>query len=234
MQAPNFPEHRFRKLNDEQMKIQCPKCKNVAPADQVNMATDLAFCPQCNEGFRISESIDRETVNPEILRNPPKGAWFRKEMDRIVVGASTRSPAAFFLVPFMCVWSGFSLGGIYGSQIAKGEFNLGMSLFGIPFILGSLLFWSLALMTICGKVEVSIGRLSSVFVGVGKLGWTRKFEWSTVQNIREDGATMNYPGSQQGSIVLEGKERLKFGSGLNEQRRYFVVNTLKYLLQESR
>lgn len=216
------------------MKIQCPKCKQAVPADQVNMGTDLAFCPHCNDGFKVSEAIDQDTVNPDILRDPPKGAWFKKEMDRVVVGATTRSPAAFFLVPFMCVWSGFSLGGIYGSQIAKGEFDLGSSLFGIPFLLGSILFWSFALMAVCGKVEVSIGKLSSVFVGVGRLGWTRRFEWPDVHAIREDGTNVSYPGGHQAAIVMEGKTRIKFGAGLNGKRRYFVLNALKYLKSESR
>ena len=55
-------------------------------------------------------------------------------MDTVSLGATTRSPIAFFLVPFMCVWSGGSLGGVYGSQVLNGEFDLGISLFGIPFI----------------------------------------------------------------------------------------------------
>jgi hypothetical protein len=198
------------------------------------MATDLAFCPQCNEGFKVSDSIDQDTMNPEILRSPPKGAWFRKEMDRIVVGATTRSPIAFFLVPFMCVWSGGALGGIYGSQIAKGEFDLGSSLFGIPFIIGSIVFWSLALMSICGKVEVSIGKASHVFVGVGRVGWTRRFEWAAVQTIREGFSMVSYPGGHQGTIVMEGETRIRFGTGLNDKRRYFVLNALKYLKSETR
>ena len=85
------------------MQFQCPKCRRTVPPEQVNVATDLAFCPKCHEGFKISASIDEEVVNANILQNPPNGAWFRKEMDQVVVGASTRSPAAFFMVPFMCV-----------------------------------------------------------------------------------------------------------------------------------
>jgi hypothetical protein len=215
------------------MKIQCPKCKQSVPSDQVNMGTDLAFCPQCNDGFKVSESIDQDSVNPDLLRTPPEGAWFKKEMDSVVIGATTRSPIAFFLVPFMCVWSGVSLGGIYWSQITKGEFDLSSSLFGIPFLLGSILFWSLTLMAICGKVEVSIGQLSSVFVGVGKLGWTRRFEWPAVQTIREDGTNLRYPGGHQSVIVMEGETRIKFGTGVNEKRRYFILNALKYLKSES-
>ena len=211
------------------MRIQCPKCKRIVPPNQVNVVTDIAFCPDCVDGFSISTAMDIDSVNPEILQHPPAGAWFREEMDRMVVGATTRSPVAFFLVPFMCVWSGGSIGGIYGTQIAKGEFNLMLSLFGIPFLLGSILFWSLALMSIFGKVEVTIGSLSSVFVGVGKIGWTRKFEWREVQTIREDGSTVSYPGGHQGIIVMEGKSRLKFGSGLNDKRRFYVFSVLKLM-----
>lgn len=216
------------------MKILCPKCKRAAPPDQVNMATDLAFCPDCNDGFRISENLGSEAVNPDILRDPPKGAWFKQDMHGTVIGATTRSAMAFFLVPFMCVWSGASLGGIYGTQIMKGEFNLGMSLFGIPFLLGSVLFWAIALMAVCGKVEVKIGRASSVFVGVGRFGWTRKFDWSEVATIREDITGVHRQGGAQRAIVFEGKERLVFGSGLSENRRYFLLNALKFLKSQDR
>jgi len=193
------------------------------------MATDLAFCSRCNEGFNVSSSIDQAAVNSDVVYNPPQGAWFRQDMDRVVFGATTRSPAAFFLIPFMCVWSGFSLVGIYGSQIAKGQFSLSSSLFGMPFLLGTFVLGALALMAVCGKVEVSIGQDSSVFTGIGKIGWTRKFDWRSVQTIREGMANMDDSSGRTACIVLEGKERLKFGSGLNEQRKYYILSTLKYL-----
>ncbi|MFZ4702594.1 MAG: hypothetical protein ACOYMG_21325, partial [Candidatus Methylumidiphilus sp.] len=59
-------------------------------------------------------------------------------------------------------------------------------------------------------------------------------EWSAVQTIREVGTNVSYPGGHQAAIVLEGKERLKFGTGLNEKRRYFVLNVLKHLKSGSR
>jgi hypothetical protein len=216
------------------MKIQCPKCSQVIPPDQVNVAVDVALCPQCNEAFKVSDLFDQDTVDPDLLKNPPNGAWFRKEMDQIVVGATTRSPIAFILVPFMCVWSGGSIGGIYGSQIISGKFNLLLSLFGIPFLIGSIIFWTFAFMAICGKVEVTIGRISSVFVGIGKAGWKKYFDWSSVKAIREGFSYNQYPGSNQGLIVIESKEPFKFGTGLNENRRYFILNVLKYLKAEER
>jgi hypothetical protein len=87
-------------------------------------------------------------------------------------------------------------------------------------------------MAICGKVEVKIsGENSSVFVGIGSLGWRRRFSWNEVDSIREEGSKMSYPGSHSGGIVMEGKTRLKFGQGLSESRRYFVFNALKWLKQ---
>ncbi len=216
------------------MKIQCPGCKEVVPGDQVNMGTDLAFCPQCNNGFKISEAVDQEIINEEVLRDPPKGTWYRKERNGVVLGASTRSAAAFFLVPFMLVWSGGSLGGIYGSQILSGKFDLLTSLFGIPFLLGSILLWALALMAIWGRVVVTIGRESSVFVGIGPVGWSRSFNWSNVKTIREDISFSGRNNSRQTAIVMEGDKRLRFGSGLNEARRYFLLSSLKYLKSQEK
>jgi hypothetical protein len=219
-------------------KIQCPKCSRVVPSDNVNVITDVALCPTCNEAFRVSESIDIGGMNDVALQNPPKGSWFRRESNGFTIGASTRSPFAFFIVPFMCVWSGGSLGGIYGSQITSGKFNLTESLFGIPFLLGSIVFWSVAMMSICGKVEVSVlGDDVTVFVGVGSFGWSRRCKWMNVKTIREEVARGMYFGNfgnYGAGIVLEGTSRLKFGTGLNEERRYFLLQGLRYLKGVSR
>jgi len=215
------------------MKIKCPKCKRPVPPEQVNMGTDLAFCPQCNEGFKISEILDEDSFNEHVLRNPPKGAWFRREREHAVVGATTRSPTAFFLVPFALVWAGGSMGGIYGSQIIVGKFNPFLSLFGLPFLAGSIFLVSMMFMTVFGKTEVRIGRNSSVFSGIGPIGKTRRFDWSSIRNIKEM-AGMNQSGNGSGAvIVMEGKERVKLGSLLNDKRRYFVLNALKQLKSET-
>ena len=108
------------------------------------------------EVFRLSSLVQATASGPVDLNEPPPGAWYQEDFDGFVVGATTRHPIAFILVPFMCVWSGFSLGGIYGSQIAQGRFNLFESLFGIPFIIGTLIFGSMALMSVCGKVIVRV------------------------------------------------------------------------------
>jgi len=213
------------------MRLNCPTCSTPYPPENINVQTDVAHCPRCNTLANPS-ALMAATYEPEVIATPPPGAWYREEINQTVVGASTRSVIAFFLVPFMCVWSGFSLGGIYGTQIVKGEFNLVMSLFGIPFLLGSLLFWSFALMAIWGKVEVRLrSSRGTVFTGVGSLGWKRHFNLADIDSVEEGLTNMNYPGKiGHGAIVLSGKTSLTFGSNLKEARRHFVLHALRAYL----
>jgi hypothetical protein len=211
------------------MKFTCPKCRRPLLPENINAQTDLAVCKECGEVSRLSELAD-SGFDPAALQSPPPGAWYREVLSEHIFGATTRSPVAFFLVPFMCVWSGFSLFGIYGTQIRTGHFNLTASLFGIPFILGSLLFWTFALMACFGKVELRIrdGR-GKVFTGIGAVGWTRSFNLDEVDRIEEQGTNTRYPGAQGTSIVLIGKTLLRCASNVSEPRRYFLVNVLKRL-----
>ncbi len=212
------------------MKIICPSCDSPIDSGQLNVETDVAVCRKCNQGFQLSALIaagqDAEEVD---LVDPPRGAWFANDITGWTAGATTRSPIAFFLVPFMCVWSGFSLGGIYGSQIVAGKFDLLMSLFGIPFILGTLLFGSLAVMTVVGKVVVTVDRnVGRVFTGVGRIGWTQHFDWNAITRIEEDGLGYHHAGSTSGLVIaLIGTTRIKFGSMLTDARRYFMLQALR-------
>lgn len=197
------------------------------------MATDVAVCSHCNEAFTLSALIDGGLDSEDFdLSTAPNGAWFSESFDGWTLGATTRSPMAFFLVPFMCVWSGGSLGGIYGAQIVSGKFNLGLSLFGIPFLFGTLLFGSLAVMTVCGRTMVTVDNNNSgrVFTGVGPFGWTRLFDWSSITRIEEEYVSGRHSRGRNMVIVLTGATRLKFGSLLSESRRYFVLRALRKLL----
>lgn len=214
------------------MKISCPVCSKLIPPSGMNLETDVALCTGCHEAFAISTLIAAGQDSQDFdLSNMPRGTWFSETFDGWTIGASTRSAAAFFIVPFMCVWSGFSLGGIYGTQIAKGEFVLLASLFGIPFLLGTLLFGSIAVMTVCGKVTVTVdGNRGCVFVGAGPMGWTGRFDWGEIKRIDQDLSSVQHAGNHGAVIVLVGKTKLKFGSMLTEPRREFVLQALRRLL----
>lgn len=209
------------------MKFQCPTCGQPFIAENINIQTDVALCAGCNQISRPSDLVDTDYV-PASFNRPPKGAWYRTSMNEIVIGATTRHPMAFFLVPFACVWSGGSMAGIYGTQIKNGSFNWMMSLFGLPFLVGSIFLISATLMAIFGKVEVRLrGRRGTIFVGIGSLGWKRAVNLDEVETITEEGLAGRHSGYQGMGIVLQGRTRLRFATNLNETRRYFVLNALR-------
>jgi len=222
--------------------MKCPDCYTRIPNENLNIAADIAQCPSCDLVFKISDNIPRRArqeakAKMEIDENfdisqPPNGAWINQGEGELIVGATTRSFMALFMVPFMLIWSGGSLGGIYGSQIMNGEFNLFMSLFGIPFLLGSILFWGITLMFITGKVEITLDqREGKVFTGVGKIGYTKRFDLDDITTVREKITTGNKERTGT-AIALEGQKQITFGGFLSESRRYYLLKTLQKVLAD--
>jgi len=214
-------------------KMKCPKCNAEIHTKNINIYTDIAQCITCGHVFRISESIEN-SIDGEFNENDtPEGTWIKKDFNSIIIGASTQSPIAFFLVPFMLVWSGGSIGVIYGTQIINGKFDLVESLIGIPFLIGAIIFWTFTFMAIWGKVELSLNRKGGrIFTGVGNFGLTKRFLWSEVNTINERSANMRYPGSQGRNLVFEGNKRISFGLGVREERRYYLFRAIKSIMKK--
>lgn len=209
------------------MKFSCPVCHRPLLPEDINVQTDLALCKACGQVAKLS-ALANPDFDAAAVSLPPPGVTYSETTGGHVIRATTRHPIAFLLVPFMMVWSGFSLGGIYGSQIWNGRFDFITSLFGLPFLGGTVLFGSIALMAVCGQVEVRVsGVEGSVFAGVGPFGWRRPFNLDEVDAIEDSATKMNYPGSQGASIVLRGSTVLRFGTNLSEPRRYFILNVLR-------
>jgi hypothetical protein len=95
---------------------------------------------------------------------------------------STASWVTLILWPFMLVWAGGSLGGIYGPQIKSGEFSWMMSLFGLPFLAGSVILFGVAFMSTFGRVIVESGQDGLLRIRKGGLGlyWTKSAAWMDV------------------------------------------------------
>jgi len=212
--------------------MKCPKCNSEIQTENINIKSDIAQCVKCNNLFKISESlVDIDDGFNE--KETPNGAWIKTDFNSTIIGATTRSPIAFFLVPFMLIWSGGSIGGIYGSQLINGKFDLVQSLFGIPFLIGSIIFWSFALMSIWGKVELTLDNQGGkIFTGIGNIGLIKRFLWTDVKSIKEKQANYHYPGSQGGTIVLEGKKKISFGLGVKEGRRYYLYRAIKSIMNK--
>jgi hypothetical protein len=215
------------------VEVVCPRCRRELPPDGVNVAKDLAYCAECRQAFSFSQLVTTAESMKIDLGRPPKGAWFERTAEGFVVGSTARSPIAFFLVPFMIVLSGGSLGGIYGSQIATGKFDLLMSLFGIPFLLGSVLFWSIALMAVAGRIVITRrGDELSMFTGVGPVGFTKRVRWSELRDL-EDLAKRLAP-AVQNKRRRRRREGPTLGDGLTAERQDFVINAVTRMLAERR
>ena len=119
---------------------------------------------------------------PASLEAPPKGLRFTEDLTGFRVVLSTASWVALIVWPFMLVWAGGSLGGIYGTQIKSGEFNWMLSLFGLPFLAGSVFLFGIAFMATFGRVIVESGPDGLLRIRKGGLGlyWTKSAAWLDV------------------------------------------------------
>ncbi|GAA4433828.1 hypothetical protein [Bremerella cremea] len=237
------------------MKLRCPNCEIYLPARQMNVEKDIVICHDCNEAFSISNllgvtktpaapigngwqsetgySTTAVSNFPFDINMPPRGVAYDNSGMGWRIAATTRNWMALFLIPFMCVWSGFSLGGIYGSQIVEGEFNPFLSLFGIPFLLGTLVMGWMALMSLFGQVVVRADEMDRdggiVFQGIWPLGRTRRFRWSDVQNIDETQSFTRKGGATTHIRLMRSEGDIKFGGMLSEERRRYIMQALLQL-----
>jgi len=57
----------------------CGQCQNTIPAEDVNVAADLAFCRPCNHATKLSDLVSSASVPLMEFdpTNPPHGTWAR-------------------------------------------------------------------------------------------------------------------------------------------------------------
>src|SRR4051794_38451418 len=70
----------------------CSKCKTVIPADDINVANDVAYCRPCNVSFKLSELTHGSDLTADLdVHRPPQGTWYRSDGAGKVIGATHRS-----------------------------------------------------------------------------------------------------------------------------------------------
>jgi hypothetical protein len=209
------------------MEVMCKFCKSKIKSENINVVKDTAYCSNCENITALSALVSSTASSSFNPAGSESGITVTDQSYSWSIQASHLGPISIFLVPFTAVWAGGSLSGIYGSQLAKGELNLEQSLFGIPFLLGSIVLVTLTLMSLFGRTVVSNENGKAlIFIGIGKIGWYRRFEWSSIDRVSE---SMNI---QYKSISLEGGSRLSFGWGLSSKKLYFIANYLRSKLKK--
>jgi hypothetical protein len=209
----------------------CPNCGKELPLADINMAQDMALCRACGfSGSFLGASSVPQMTDEEMAR-PPKRVSLRREFgDALTIECRPKRASLLFLIPFTLFWSGISMGGIYGTQIAHGQLDWKLSLFGLPFLIGTIVLVTVILYQIFGKTTVTLAkgriRLSTGLFGVGR---SRELacEPGTMVTIEKSGYRVN--NVPQPEIVLtSGDQKLKFGAmGLSDEARNYVAAVLR-------
>lgn len=198
-------------------------------------------CPHC--GMTISEEElveaddDAEFSDSILSSPPPKHLTVRTEIDGVTPVTTIRyrrlNPVILFFLPFTCLWAGGSMAGLYGTQIVRHEFNLQQSLFGIPFLIGSIVLVSACLFMLFGKyvVTLSAGK-GSVFAGVGPFGWTRRFAYGYNTTVNLESWTRrggNGLHEQRAIAVADEQTRktFRFGTTFGEEALRYIAAVLR-------
>ena len=166
------------------MTIHCPACGLPILPTEITPAGDLAYCRLCERTSTVDACRAAKPLaqHPASSETPPKGLQLTENLTGFQVVLSTASWVALIIWPVMLVWAGGSLGGIYGRQIKSGEFNWLRSLFGLPFLAGTVILFGVAFMSTFGRVIVESGQDGLLRIRKGGLGlyWTKSAAWMDV------------------------------------------------------
>jgi len=228
----------------------CSKCGNIIPADDVNVARDVAFCRSCNLASPLSALASGLALDASVdLYQPPQGCWHSPTGMGELVGATHRSLLmALPLLGVALFWNGIvsvfvsvalaSTLNLLGAPVPEwfpaprmnGEtMGTGMTLFLwlflTPFIVIGLGMIGAFLSCLAGKTEVNVDRgMVTIATGIGPVRWNRRFQATDLKEIRIEETNQNNGGRKTEIIAeLHNGKRIKFGSMLREERRRFMA-----------
>ena len=215
----------------------CPECGAIVPLADMNVAADVALCRSCGKRSRIAELRESgdDAGDYKVLSGPvPKHLEVIRDPNdpsgKVELRYRRLNSVVFFLIPFACVWSGMSLGGIYGSQIVKHAIDWKLSLFGIPFLIGTVVLVGVILNMLFSRrrlfLEYRHGSYSSKVFGIGR---TRRFDLTRETRFSVDQAAMQPKGQVANFMirVKNGNLSEKVCSGWDEDALDYAVAMMK-------
>jgi len=223
-----FIDKRAGGIYTKTMRVFCPKCNAQIDSKDFNAAENICVCHSCNELFKLSEILDQDTIYEieNLLRNPPKGAWVRKDIGKEIIGVCTRSKSAIFLLLFTLAFSSFSFAMFFNILPTR---SILLILFMLPFVAASIFLWTQVFYSIFGKVELVIDKNGQdfIFTGIGKIGKKRIIKWQSIKSIYEK--TTHTSENSSTNIYIEGGKIIKISrTYINDDKSKFLIDVLKY------
>ena len=217
-------------------QYECPFCQSDIPLADINVANDIALCRACGKTSRFSDLADSEIALTSLGSQP---RCVRVEEDRreggLTIVYRKFPPVLFFLIPFTALWSGFSMWALYIRPLMRGKIDPSLALFGIPFLLGTIILLLVIGYLLFGKWRIVLrDGTGTAFTGVGFLGWTWKFPYDrkTKVSLRLTGAAVNNV-PKRGICVQTGGETFTFGSFIADEAKDFIAATIMKEAQKS-
>jgi hypothetical protein len=216
-------------------QYQCQSCGAGIALSDVNVANDIALCRSCGKTMPFSEIAPIPGSENVDLAKPPKGVRIEESPihGRTII-YRRMSPVVFFLIPFTAFWSGFSMWGIYGRQFQEGKFDFAQSLFGLPFLIGTVFLVSFILFCLFGRWRIGFsGGVLSAAIEVGPVGWTRRLVCDKSARVSIRPAKWQKNNVPQHLIQVECQgNTLKFGSPIPDEARAFIAEAVRRMIME--
>jgi hypothetical protein len=215
----------------------CSGCNAVIPLADVNVASDIALCRACGKTMAFSEIAPFPGAADIDLQLPPKGVRIEENPIHGRTIIYKKIPlVVLFLIPFAALWSGGSMFGIYGSQLKSGNFNLTKSLFGLPFLIGTIVLVSIILFCLFGSWRISFpGGLLEVVLKLGPIRWTRRHMYDPTSRVSiQESPNVRVNNAPQRLIQIETQgQKLKFGTAIPEEAKNFIAEVIRRTIRSN-
>ncbi len=212
-------------------KFACPHCGQELPLADVNVAQDMALCRACHYTGPFLAAATVPRLSDEEMARPPKRVALQRGFgDELTITCRPKRTALLFLVPFTLFWSGISMAGIYIVPLATGQFEWKMGLFGLPFLIGTVVLLSIILNVLVGRTTVTLSK-GKVAVGTHLLGWrkVKEFDCGPGTTVTLQPSSYRVNNVTQPEIVLaSGGKEFRFGAmALSNEAKSYVAAVLR-------
>lgn len=172
---------------------------------------------------------------PPETRKPPAGARFARNEMGFEVVVPTRTPWAWVFLGvcfgLACLSTFLWRLALHGEEAGFGRVATGATALAVSG-LATVVLGAFAL-HFFGKVRVSVrGSVGELFIGIGPVGWRRRFSWDRTTSIQEeaisDDATLWY------RVVIRADRVLAIGLLLDSQSSDYLLDVLQGMLRQAR